>query len=175
MKNIHIVTAALILAALVLSPAAARAQDGSYEKSWNNAGSEKKAEPMQRVTPAPARQGEKATYPVWDKARQSDVKPWRPAPSAQPAPAPRGYYGENRMLIDSLSNLFCLSTSYLRSLTNRNEAARLSAVAPPPERDPNDFQYRNEPADRKRPQMVDPLATLNSELQRLLEQCLYGR
>jgi hypothetical protein len=179
--------AALACAIVLLASASASAQDGSIEKSWGKSSSEKKTEPMQRTTPSPAPQqrGDKDSYPTWDKTRQSDIKPWRtqntpPAtPLQQQSAAPaRGYYSQNKMIIDSLGNLFCLSSSYLRSLTNRNEAGRtFEAPAPKtPDTKQGDFQYRGDsPTEAKKPQLADPLAALNTELQRLLEQCLYGR
>ena len=184
LSAIAVFTCALLLCAL----GSASAQDGSIEKSWGTSSSEKKTEPMQRTTPAPAPQqrGDKDSYPTWDKKRQSDIKPWRPQnavpqqqyqqPLQSAAPA-RGYYTQNKMIIDSLGTLFCLSSSYIRSLTNRNEAGRTFEVPAQkaPDAKQGDFQYRGDAVETKKPQLADPLAALNTELQRLLEQCLYGR
>ena len=177
--------AAILCALLVCTTALLHAQDGSIEKSWNKAQTEKKSEPMQRATPAPATpRVERDSYPTWDKKRESDTKPWRQQnappqqtlPQQQSAPV-RGYYAQNKIMIDSLSNLFCLSSSYIRSLTNRNEAGRTveTPVQKTPETRQGDFQYRGDAAETKTPVLADPLAALNTELQRLLEQCLYGR
>jgi hypothetical protein len=175
-------------ALLLCAAGSASAQDGSIEKSWGKSSSEKKAEPMQRATPAPAPQqrGDKDSYPTWDKTRQSDIKPWRQQNAApqqqyqqqqQSAAPARGYYAQNKMMIDSLTNLFCLSSSYIRSLTNRNEVGRTFEAPAPKSTDAKqgDFQYRGDAVETKKPQLADPLAALNTELQRLLEQCLYGR
>ena len=76
------------------------------------------------------------------------------------------------MLIDSLSALFCLPSSYIRSLHYRNDVARPERASQNTE---HDFQYQQKSTqERASGGSSQALEQLNRELLRLLEQCVYG-
>ena len=156
-----IAAGACALVALV----SASAQDGSIEQSWGRAAKEKSSQSVEPFKPAPQRE----SYPSWERGRAQESKTWRYADPAKPG---IDMYSNNRMLIDSLTTLFCLPNSYIRSLHMRNDLARGTVT---PQRPSSDFQYRNQGAQERAPgSSTDTLDQLNRELLRLLEQCIYG-
>ena len=157
----------LILTLLLFSAAALRlsAQNtpGSIGASWDKASGVK---PPFRKMPPVHRQMEKdapADYTTWDKQRSPESSPWPPLPKS---PTAAQYLSANGMIIDSLQNLYCLSSGYLRTLRARNEAS-MRGIQPLPGKD---FQYYPQ----MRPAGESP-DHLYRELMQLLHDCLYGR
>ena len=165
-------TPILFIAMLACLLAASNAFAQSIEESWMSAPKEK--------TP-PARQSTQQSaqpflqtdrqYRAWDRRVEGTDRTWTPRKPAVTVPG--DYYTSNGQLIDSLTTLYCLSSNYLTTLRNRNEAARSGVVPAAPT--PRDFHYQQSvPGHTPIPGRESPEA-LHKELLQLLEQCLYGR
>lgn len=167
----------IVLAVLVLLPAVGIAQhsDGSIESSWENP---RLYQPPAKVhaerPPAPhvaAPSGTDGYLPAWDRSRSPESRPW---PYAQRQPLIKGdYYSSNAMLIDSLTSLYCLSSGYVKTLSNRNESGRAVPSPAPPQK--KEFSYDQAPPAAKPSPARESLEALHRELLLLLDQCLYGR
>jgi hypothetical protein len=154
---------------MLCAPSTTRAQsrDGSIGDSWLNTPKEK---PAATKADQPFLQPDKQ-YKAWDQRPQEPARTW--TPKKQPAPLSGDLYSSNSRLIDSLTTLYCLSSNYLSTLRNRNEATRGTVPTPLPQ--PKDFSYQQSaPEQKPLPGRESPEA-LHKELMQLLEQCLYGR
>ena len=150
------------------SVATAQSHEGSIGDSWNSAPKEKA--PAGAKQTQPFLQGEKQ-YQAWEHRAQESQKTW--TQKSQPIPMSRDYYTTNSRLIDSLSTLYCLSSNYLTTLRNRNEATRSGVPASPPQ--PKDFSYQQSVQEHTALPGRESPEALHKELLQLLDQCLYGR
>ncbi len=155
--------------ALLSAGMVCRAQDGSIQDSWDKAGQEKRQQEREMKPPASHKV---QVYPEWERSEggKSAVVhegQWKYQP---PAGIKRDLYSINHAIIDSLSALFCIPSSYIKSLRNRNEVAR--GAAPPPVRN-REFQYEKESAPHSHTS-GEAMEQLHRELLRLLELCLTG-
>jgi hypothetical protein len=154
--------------------AAAQNRDRTIEDSWDRARTQPKEEaaplrtppaetPLapQNVHPTPG-----GDFPTWDK-KSIGTKPWPGAPRAGRA---HNLREENTMLIDSLAGLYCLSSSYIAGLRQRNDVTQPSPVTPAGK----DFQYKKEaPVPAATGQ--ESADALHRELLLLLERCLNSK
>jgi hypothetical protein len=148
----------------------AQSRDGSIEDSWKNPS--KDTAPVTRQD-QPFLQGDKQ-YRNWDQKPQEPPRTWNQQPKkASPPAMSRDMYSSNAQLIDSLSTLYCLSSNYLTTLRNRNEASR-GTVQPMPT-PPRDFSYQQRTTEQKPLPGRESPEALRKELLQLLDQCLYGR
>jgi len=151
----------------------AQNRNGSIEDSWERAPKEIKEKPVEQhyqQHETAVQKNSVEPYPIWDKPRSSLSRPW---PYIPENPTKKDYFSANSVLIDSLTNLYCLSTNYIKSLSNRNNVG-LAPPPPPPTR--KDFSYKqSEPPAKGTIQASESLEALYKELLQLLDQCLYGR
>jgi hypothetical protein len=182
MKQVVVFLLAIVCFFLAMHvQAVAQTHDRSIEDSWERSATTPLETPRSASTtprsasttpppslwdvhPAPG-----TGYPSWDASGPAPAATW-PGPSAA-APTGRNLAGTNSALIDSLSNLYCVSSTFITSLRNRNELAR-GAVAPAAAG--KDFQYKTAPA-VEIPTGTESADALHRELLLLLERCLYGR
>ncbi len=145
-----------------------RAQESTIEQSWEHPAPRKHVD---KSTYKPFA-GETTTNPAnerynpWQQSRSVESYPW---PNLPPRPGALDYHKANTMLIDSLTNLYCLSTNYLRYLRQRNDlTVSLTKTSAHKE-----FSYtKGAPI----PESVRvQLKELYDELQTLLVQCIEGR
>ena len=148
--------------------AVAQSREGSIGDSWNSAPREKST--VDTKQPQPFLQGEKQ-YRAWEHRVEETQRTWTTKP--QQSPIPRNQQSTNSQLIDSLSTLYCLSSNYLATLRNREEASRMTVPSAPSR--PKDFSYQQGPPDYKPLPGRESPEALHKELLQLLEQCLYGR
>jgi hypothetical protein len=186
---LHIYTALLITVFCFSSSLQAQNYDDSIEDSWNRAARHKSQDATQQQNTERKQQD---AYD-WTKGQQQkqQIEKQSPPPatlSRMPANATAAdYYYANNALIDTLTSMYCVSTTYLRTLRNRNEAANVAIpkeVAPPkedPKPEGDRFKYEKDNW-RKKQQTEKPapapninlsaLSTLNQELFQLLDKCL---
>ena len=159
----------LIFAYLGSNRSQAQSHDGSIEDSWNRAAREPKPLPLdtRRQSPPPETR-EQQRYTTWERIRPEQSRPW---PFLPKNPSTDQYYTANKALIDSLSNLYCLSANYITTLTNRNEAAMRPASTPQVKKD---FHYDSGTDMRRQSPPSESLDALHKELMQLLDRCLYG-
>lgn len=165
-------TSILLLAMLatlaIVQDTRAQSRDGSIEESWMSAPKERP--PAARQPEQPFLQPDRQ-YRAWDRRAEQTEKTWTPRKPVVAVPG--DYYTSNGRLIDSLATLYCLSSNYLVTLRNRNEASRAGVLPASPL--PKDFHYQQPvPEHTPIPGRESPEA-LHKELLQLLEQCLYGR
>lgn len=183
---LHISTALVFMIFCFSGVMQAQNYDDSIEDSWNRAARHK----TQKATQQQETERRQQNAYDWTKRtqRQQQQIPPPTAFSRMPANATAAdYYYANNALIDTLKNMYCVSTTYLRTLRNRNEAANVAVpkevVAPKEEpKDQGDgFTYEKDNW-RKEQQTAKPapapdinlsaLSTLNQELFQLLDKCL---
>ena len=169
MTTFRITTALLLLFALAYT-SSAQTSPGSIQASWDKSTKAKQAE----MKPAPtvqrtAKKSDQA-YTSWEKQRVSESQPW---PYLPKTPTSQQIFSANTMVLDSLQNLYCLSTNYLRSLRARNDAAYRASQ---PEQK-KDFHYTPPAQQSVRNETVikESLSALHKELMQLLNNCIYGR
>ncbi|NOY05517.1 MAG: hypothetical protein GXO82_02600 [Chlorobi bacterium] len=143
-------------------------QGSTIERSWEN------PKPRKHVDKSAYKPYEKKAaeqpatehYNPWQQSRSAETYPW---PALPQHPGALDYHEANTMLIDSLTNLYCLSTNYLRYLRQRNDLT-VSLPKTPAEKE---FAYTK---GAHIPESVrEQLKELYDELQTLLVQCIEGR
>ncbi len=161
-----ILVSTIVLFFIIHFTASSQRRDDTIEASWDRAPkSDIPVKPKVAETrKAPVTD---AYNPPWNRERPLESRPWPVLPAN---PTADQVYQANKSLIDSLSNLYCLSNNYIRTLTNRNEAAYATHPASPK----RDFHY-SDPSATKSPHTRESLEAVYKELNGLLEQCLYGR
>ncbi len=144
-------------------------QGSTIERSWEHPMPRKHVEKKAYkpyVQEAAGQQPATERYNPWQQSRSEESYPW---PALPPRPGALDYHKANTMLIDSLTNLYCLSTNYLRYLRQRNDLAMSLPKAPAKK----EFAYTPE---ARIPEGVrEQLKELYDELQTLLVQCIEGR
>lgn len=157
----------LLLFASVITQGRAQTHEGTIESSWEARSGTREyvTQPPPPVRSAPERPD---TYTTWNRVRSMESRPW---PQLPKNPTGSDYYQANSALIDSLANLYCLSSNYVRTLRNRNES--LERPLPPLRRD---FSYTESEHRQVRSGYArQSYESLYKELLLLLDQCLYGK
>lgn len=161
LKSGILLTAISVFVMLLPSTLHAQSRPGTVGDSWKSA----PAQSTQGKAPATG-----TDAAAWNKERTSSSRPW---PQLPEKPMSSDYYKVNTMVIDSLSRLYCVSSSYLHTLRQRNEKA--SSKPAVSSKDGQGFQYNQPTAAAPPPQGHESPQALYRELTSLLDRCLHGR
>jgi len=194
MKYFAFTCSFLLLFAMVASNAAfAQNHEESIEESWNKATKESAAQkpPVKAMESDASREAYK-----WQKGENKEEGTVQETQTMQPNAWPylpenataADFYRVNNSLIDSLTNMYCVSAAYIRTLRNRNESAKVQAPPPAqmekPKKDGDKFDYEKESWQQEKqakPEQTPPpasdtkeseLRVLNQELIQLYNKCL---
>jgi hypothetical protein len=170
MKRFYFISGMFVLCLLFPAEYAfSQVREGTIEHSWKRAAQEVRTTPPAHryVAPHP-RQVEQQRATAWDAARSPETRPW---PMLPPDPGPKDYHAVNTAVIDSLSQLYCLSPGYVTTLRVRNDEAYHGA----PAGREREFSYTQSGPPAAREANRPSLQALYKELLQLLDRCLVGR
>lgn len=172
MKRIRVALCTALLTMFLLPmTAASQSDEGSIEASWERAAA-KPAPRAERILSPPSQSSEESedmeyTRTIWDAERSDESRPWPQLAEDSPA---HDFFDANTAVIDSLSQLYCISSNYLSTLRIRNQQAMQGRE---PQKDEFAYQEREQPV--QTPSGRTSLHALHKELLQLLERCMSGR
>ncbi len=168
--NRHRVMLFISMLALLMLPAVVSAQssDNSIEASWERAETPAPQRPYVQPAPQPQKSdGLKYQETAWGSKRSKSSRPW---PKLTSSSTVKEYFDANNAVIDSLSNLYCLSTNYVSTLRIRNQQSMQGRDS-----QLRDFNYEEGQQSVPPSTARTSVQALHKELMQLLERCLIGR